>query len=277
MVTNIMEMIMIKCFISFSLLIFVSGCTIVPGMQEPNGDFFGGENVYFEEKDIFIPLINVDDDVIGSMDNDFSYSVSPGDVLTFVIWGLEEVFPMRGLGAPQGTSNPQTSRTVNTDGTIFFPYAGLIQVSDLTIEEVRNLITRELSEEFVNPQLDITVTDFNDSRKAYLLGEVIVPQSFVVGIEKISLTDAIGSSRGLDPRFSNARKVYLVRKENNEPAIYVIDLSSPEKFLLANDLFLKPNDIIYVASSAVTKWNRFFSQIFPFASFFNQIDNIGND
>tara|TARA_B100000242_G_C43048084_1_gene489318 strand:+ start:1330 stop:2190 length:861 start_codon:yes stop_codon:yes gene_type:complete len=259
-------------YLSFFL---ITSCTLVPGMQEPKPDFFGGNNVYFGEKDTFIPVIDLDSSSVKKMNNEFSYFISPGDILNFVVWGLEDIFPMTGLGP--GLSNPQTARTVNSDGSIFFPYAGLVYVEGLTIDETRNLITEKLSREFVNPQIDITVTEFNESRKAYLLGEVLTPQSIIIGIEKISLTDAIGSSRGLDPRFSDANHIYIIREEDFGPVIYKIDLSTPEKFLLANEVFLRPKDIIYASSSAVTKWNRFFSQIFPFASFFNQIDNIGND
>ena len=175
-----------------------------------------------------------------------------------------------------GYTNPQTSRTVNTDGTIFFPYAGIVEVEGLSIAEVREKIIELISDEFINPQIDITVTKFNESRKAYLLGEVISPQNFYVGIDKISVTDAIGSSQGLDPRYSNAGQIYLIR-DNGKPIIYKINLRSPEKFILANEFFIRPGDVLYVSSSGVTKWNRFFAQIFPFAGFLNQIDNIKDD
>ena len=37
---------------------------------------------------------------------------------------------------------------------------------------------------------------------------------------------------------------------------------------------LSPGDIVFVGVADITKWNRFISQLFPFASFLNQVDNI---
>jgi len=206
----------LKLFIIFFLFLF-TGCSISPGMQEPSSSIFGGKNIYIKEKDIFVPLIDIDESVASELDSDFSYTVSPGDVLTFVVWGLDDIFPITNLGV--GYTNPQTSRTVNTDGTIFFPYAGIIKVEGLSISEVRNLVIELISDQFVDPQIDITVTQYNQSRKAYLLGEVYSPHSFYVGIEKISITDAIGTAKGLDPRYSNAKEVYLIR-DKDKPSIY---------------------------------------------------------
>ena len=270
------DMIMIKNLklsIIFFLFLF-TGSSISPGMQEPSSSIFGGKNIYIKEKDIFVPLIDIDESVVSKLDSDFSYTVSPGDVLTFVVWGLDDIFPITNLGV--GYTNPQTSRTVNTDGTIFFPYAGIIKVEGLSISEVRNLVIELISDQFVDPQIDITVTQYNQSRKAYLLGEVYSPHSFYVGIEKISITDAIGTAKGLDPRYSNAKEVYLIR-DKDKPSIYKLNLQSPDKFLLANEIYVRPGDIIYVSASGVTKWNRFFAQIFPFAGFLNQLDNINDD
>ena len=96
-----------------------------------------------------------------------------------------------------GYTNPQTSRTVNTDGTIFFPYAGIIKVEGLSISEVRNLVIELISDQFVDPQIDITVTQYNQSRKAYFLGEVYSPHSFYIGIEKYLLQTQLAQPKAL--------------------------------------------------------------------------------
>ena len=273
-IMNLMKMVKTKIFFGIFLFTFLSGCSITPGLSEPSPSFSGNNQVYIPEKNMIVPILDVDSDVLKTLDNDYSYKVMPGDVLTFIIWGLEDIFPTVSFGSSQ--INPQNSRTVNSQGTIFFPYAGEIYVEGLSISQVRAKIYDLLSKNFIDPQLDVTVSKFNDKRRAYLLGEIIKPQSFYVGIEKISLTDAIGLSSGLDPRFSNAGQIYVVRSYEDKPTIFRISLKSPEKFLLANNFYIRPQDIIYVAPSGVTKWNRFFSQIFPFASFFNNLNNIQN-
>ena len=265
---------LIKFIITILLLAGISSCSVTSGMNAPTVSFNGGSEILIPEKNIVVPIVDIDLDTLESLDSEFSYSVSPGDVLTFVVWGLEEIFPPVNVGSSM--TNPQNSRTVNSDGTIFFPFIGIVSVSGLSVNEVREKIYSLLSKNFKDPQIDITVTKYNERRRAYLLGEVLQPKDFYVGIEKISLTDAIGLSKGLDPRFSSAGQVYVIRSYDNQPIIYKFDLSSPDKFLVANNFYIRPQDVIYVSASGITKWNRFFSQIFPFASFFNQIDNSGN-
>ena len=260
--------------ISIIFLFILTSCAVSPGMNAPTVTFNGGKEIFIPERNLIVPIVEVNSSTMETLDNDFSYTVSPGDVLTFVVWGLEEIFPPVNVGA--NMTNPQNSRTVNSDGTIFFPFIGTIKVSGFSVNEVREKIYSLLSKNFKDPQIDITVTKFNENRRAYLLGEVLQPKDFYVGIEKISLTNAIGLSKGLDPRFSSASQIYLIRNYQNKPVIYKFDLSTPDKFLVANNFFIRPQDVIYVSASGITKWNRFFSQIFPFASFFNQLDNIND-
>lgn len=271
---NMVKMKKINYIVSYCIIIFLNACSISPGINEPISTFSGDDEVYIAEKNLIVPIVDLDEEVIEDLDDDFSYTVSPGDVLTFVIWGLEDVFPTVNFGSSQ--MNPQNSRTVDSEGMIYFPFAGYVKVDGLSVSQVREKIYKLLSNDFIDPQIDITVSKYNENRRAYLMGEVLKPQSFYVGIEKLSLTDAVGLSNGLDPRFSNAEKIYIVRSYNNQPTIYRVSLKSPEKFLISNNFYIRPNDIIYVAPSGITRWNRFFSQIFPFASFFNQIDNIRN-
>ncbi len=269
---NMVKMKKINYIFLYCLIIFLNACSVSPGINEPISTFSGDDEVYIVEKNLIVPIVDLDEEVIKNLDDDFSYTVSPGDVLTFVIWGLEDVFPTVNFGSSQ--MNPQNSRTVDSEGMIYFPFAGYVEVNGLSVSQVREKIYKLLSNDFIDPQIDVTVSKYNEKRRAYLMGEVLKPQSFYVGIEKLSLTDAVGLSNGLDPRFSNAEKIYIVRSYNNQPTIYRVSLKSPEKFLISNNFYIRPNDIIYVAPSGITRWNRFFSQIFPFASFFNQIDNI---
>ncbi len=265
---------MIKKLSLIPFFLILASCAVSPGMNAPSISFSGGKEIFIPERNLVVPIIEINSNIIENLDNDFSYTVSPGDVLTFVVWGLEETFPPVNVGT--NMTNPQNSRTVNSDGSIFFPFIGTIKVSGLSVNEVRKKIYTLLSKNFKDPQIDITVTKYNENRRAYLLGEVLQPQNFYVGIEKISLTDAIALSKGLDPRFSSASQIYLIRNYQNKPVIYKFDLSSPDKFLVANNFYIRPQDVIYVSASGITKWNRIFSQIFPFASFFNQLDNINN-
>jgi len=257
------------------LTMLISGCnsSFTPGINEPNAR---KSAVYLPEKGISIKIVDIDLKILNQMNsisNDENYyTISPGDVLTFTVWGLNDIFPITGISGQ--TTNPLNSRTVGTNGEIYFPYIGKTKLSGYTIEEARDLIYEKLSKQFVDPQIDLTIAKFNENRKAYLLGEFLDPQPIYIGIETVSLTDAIGIAKGLDPKSSNAKQIFVIRSNNNKEIIYRFDLSTSEKFLVTNEFYLKPKDVVYVSASSVTKWNRVFAQIFPFAGFLNQIDNI---
>ena len=261
-------------FLTIFLISIIAGCAVAPGMS-PLSSGFDSDTVYIKEANISVPVVRLDIETLRKIERkkEQSYSISAGDVLSITVWGQEEAFPMLNYA---GDTNPYTARTVDANGTIFFPYVGQVNVENLSIEQVRNKITELLSADFINPQVDVTITKFNKNRTIYLLGEFVRPQSFVIGIEPMSLSDAIGEAKGFDNRTAKSNSLIVVRGHDN-PVIYKINLSSPAEMLLANQFYLEPRDIIYVAPVGVTRWNRIISQLFPFASFLNQVDNITSD
>ena len=119
------------------------------------------------------------------------------------------------------------------------------------------------------------VTKYNNNQSVYVLGEVSKPSIIQLGLEQVSLTNAIGQSRGLNSITSKSTDVFLVRsKDESEPKIYKVNLKNPSGFILANQFYVKPQDVIFVGASSITRWNRVISQLFPFTSFLNQIDQI---
>lgn len=262
-----------------TIIFFLSACNIIsPGIGEPRNS---KDSIYVKELNASIPIFEINNSLLNDLNSDYDdkeYRIDTGDVLTVTVWGLNEIFPVQNFGA---LTNPQNSRTVGSNGEIFFPFVGRIFVKGLTIDEARDKLIGELSsKQFVDPQMDLTITKYNENRKVYLLGEFISPQSIYIGIEDVTITDAIGTARGLNPKTANAKNIFIIRSERgsstkqNVPVIYKLNLNSSENFLIANNFYLKPKDVVFVSASAFTKWNRIFAQIFPFAPFLNQVGNI---
>tara|TARA_X000000950_G_scaffold177861_1_gene215853 strand:+ start:10166 stop:10984 length:819 start_codon:yes stop_codon:yes gene_type:complete len=260
--------------ISFIFALFLSACSISPGMQNIQTGFSSDE-IYIESLGKPLKVINVNEleaDEIVFRENLEDYIVAPGDILTFIVWGLDDVFP---VNAAFQMNNPLNARTVENDGNIFFPYVGTVKVEGMTVKEIRSLITRELTGQFIEPQLDVTVTKFNTNRNIYLLGEVLNPTKIVLGIEPISLSDALGESRGMNPTSSDPSMVYVVRNTPT-PKIFRIDLSDPSKLFVSSNFYLQPGDMVVVGTKGITRWNRVIAQLFPFTSFLRQIDELSS-
>ena len=245
----------------------LAGCAISPGMSSPN--------MSNSSQSDGIEIINIDSDIVFEKSLGVeNYLVSTGDVLSIVVFGQKEFFPVvNGSG-----NNPYTSRLVDQNGEIFFPYAGTVKVSGKTFKEIRQDITMRLSNTFNDPQVDVSIFKFNKSRNIYVLGEVRSPKSLQVGLVPLTLAEALSQADGLAPGTSNGNRIFVIRGNANAygGTIYQASLKNSSQLVAAGQFQLLPGDIIFVGAADITLWNRFITQLFPFASFLNQVDNIEN-
>ena len=262
-----------KKIIFLSVVVFLlSSCVLSPGMFMSSSNNWSGENTIFVKslnKLIIIePITNKIQSEVGTE----IYKIGKGDQLYVTVWGLPDVFPVTG-----GVNVDLNTRRVDSNGNIFFPFVGLILAEGKTQDELREGLTIELSKMFKNVQLDIAIAGFN-SQKVYLLGEVTIPKVINLSDIPLSLSNAIGESKGLNTNTSEGEDVFVIRQiSNQDPQIYRVDLSSPSGFLSAGNFYLTDNDIVYVNAKGTTRWNRVISQFFPFSSFLNSIDNLIDD
>ena len=227
------------------LLIFVCGCSIVPGVQPiKSSTSFGGDEVYQDSEGNIINVFQIDEDYFelnSKKNNEEVYKIAPGDVLNVIVWGYPEVFPV--VNIPE--ANPINARTVDNDGNIFFPYIGQMNVESKTVSKVRSEITKGLEDNFNNPQVDVTISRFNEKRKIYVIGEVSTPTTIDLRLEPISLAQAIGTARGTSVTTSNSSDVYVIRLSEDKPLIYRLDLSDPTGFFSHRN-FIWRSRILYL-------------------------------
>ncbi len=264
---------LIKKFLFFLLFVtYFTGCALSPGMFMTSSNNWDGENtVFIESLDSYIKIEKIFQSNESFKNSDI-YKIGRGDQLSVTIWGLPEVFPITG-----GINPELNTRRVDSNGNIFFPFVGLVEAAGKTQDELRKDLTIEMSNMFKNIQLDLSIVSFN-SQKVYLLGEVTVPKEINLSDIPLSLSDAIGQSKGLNTNTSEGEDVFVIRQMPEEaPRIFRVDLSSPAGFLNAGNFFLADNDIVYVNAKGTTRWNRVISQFFPFSSFLNSVDNLLDD
>ena len=258
----------------FSIVIatLLSSCVLSPGMFMSSSNNWSGENTVFVsslDRSIIIESITKKTKL---KKNIGTYKIGKGDQLYVTIWGLPDVFPVSGA-----INSEINTRRVDANGNIYFPYVGLILAAGKTQDELRKDLTFQLSKMFKNVQLDLTISGFN-SQKVYILGEITTPNKINLTDVPLSLSNAIGESRGLNTNTSEGEDVFVIRQiPSEDPKIYRVDLSSPSGFLSAGNFYLTDNDIVYVNAKGTTRWNRVISQFFPFSSFLNSIDNLVDD
>lgn len=110
---------------------------------------------------------------------------------------------------------------------------------------------------------DVLRVRSRDESKVFVSGEVIGPRALQMHNGRLSLSEALGESGGINPLTGDARQIYVVRKSAAEAVVYQLSAGNSGALALAEGFELEPKDIIYVAASPLTNWYRTVSQIFP--------------
>ncbi|MBR2091954.1 MAG: polysaccharide biosynthesis/export family protein [Fibrobacter sp.] len=176
---------------------------------------------------------------------DLEYRIGPLDMVQVVVWEHPE------LTSPMGQYQP-AGQKVTTEGTLFYPYAGVIQAAGLTAQELRNEITKRLSDKILNdPQVDVRVTGYH-SRKALVTGAVNRPGYVKFDENPMTIPDVIAEVGGFNEK-ADPSLVQLRRGEK----IYNIDYVRAFKDNVAIErILVKPGDQVFVPLRAETERDR---------------------
>jgi polysaccharide export outer membrane protein len=110
---------------------------------------------------------------------------------------------------------------------------------------------------------DILHIPDRSKNKVFVLGEFGKPTTLLMHKGRMTLAEVIGASGGFDRLTADPRRIFVIRGEFDHPEVYQLDASSADALLLANRFHLKPKDVVYVASTKLSRWNRVVSQILP--------------
>ena len=201
----------VKNLLASALVLSCAACTVVPGsnMSRMNSVWFNDTPEDYTPAETEIRYIPINATLLANMNtpaahqaalssdleqqlSDYQYRVGPGDVLTITVWEHPE------LTIPAGSfrTAAEGGNEVKADGTVFYPYAGELQVNGLTTAEIKAQLEQKLASVIKRPQVDVRVADFR-SQRVYVSGAVRQPG--VVPVTKIPLTliDAIEQLGGL--------------------------------------------------------------------------------
>ncbi len=160
------------------------------------------------------------------------YRIGMGDLLYITVWDHPE------LTVPAGSQQQLNAagRLVQSDGSLFYPYLGMVQAAGKTPGELRDILARQLARYIESPQVDVAVLVYA-SQRVWVTGAA--ERSGVVPLTVVPLTldDAIGQS-GLNPNQADLSGVRLTR----DGQTYVIDLDRHA----GERIYLKDDDRIYI-------------------------------
>jgi polysaccharide export outer membrane protein len=172
------------------------------------------------------------------------YRIGPGDILNITIWDHPE------LTIPAGSyrTAEQSGNLVAEDGTIYYPYVGILKVVGMTPREVRALLTQRIAKAIEKPQVDVRVIAFR-SKRAYVVGEVGKPGQQEITDVPMTILDAVNRAGGFT-KDADYSQVLLTRANST----WRVDLQSLyEEGVVAQNVLLQPNDIVHVPDRSLNK------------------------
>ncbi len=110
---------------------------------------------------------------------------------------------------------------------------------------------------------DLVRVPSREDSKVFLSGEVSSPRALIMRNGRLTLNEALGEAGGINPVTGDARKVYVVRRNGQESVVYQLDANAPGALAMAEGFELNPKDVVYVAATALTNWNRTISAMIP--------------
>lgn len=213
-----------------------TGC--VPGQQMTRGDTSGSDvrmvPITAEVVSQPGPQVSVPQE-LSSFQGE-SYRIQPGDTLIVTVWDHPE------LTTPAGNQQQAVTngRLVQPDGTFYFPYAGKINVTGMSIEDLRSTLTTRLGKYLQNPQLDVNVVGFGSRVALQGAFEDTTPQEMTT--VPLTLAQAVGRAR-IDVEQADLAGFVLTRDGRNYP----LDLDALNRDgKVAADIYLKPGDRLFL-------------------------------
>lgn len=125
---------------------------------------------------------------------------------------------------------------------------------------------------------DTLYVNSKENQKIYVMGESGKNQALTMRDQGMSLSDVLGESLGINSNTASASRIYVLRSDSKhqQTALYHMNLMSLGDFGIANQFKMRSNDIVYVDSTGLARWQRVITQILPFSNALYSIDRLGN-
>ena len=164
-----------------------------------------------------------------ALPQEIGYKIGPGDTLEISVW-KDEVL--------------STQIIVPPDGMIAFPLIKDIDVTELTVPELREIVTKRLSEYVPGPTVTVMLIK-TDSLMAYVIGKVNKPGQFPITMET-NVMQILSLAGGLNP-YASPNKIIILRQEGGKSIKIPFNYEQMEKGEnIEQNIILRRGDIVVV-------------------------------
>jgi polysaccharide biosynthesis/export protein len=171
------------------------------------------------------------------------YIISYNDVLDFRIYSNDgfKLIDITASGSINQSSISGIVEAVDNDGMIKLPIEGKIFLLGKTLREAEKQLEEIYSKIYVKPYVTLKVIN---KRVMVFPGRAGDARVVTLSNNNTTLIEALALAGGISDD-GKAYKVKLIRNKDNQPKVYLLDLSKIENVKLGQ-LKVQTNDIIYV-------------------------------
>jgi polysaccharide biosynthesis/export protein len=157
------------------------------------------------------------------------YKINPGDVLNVSVWREEDL---------------KLEVLVRPDGKISFPLAGDVQAAGNSVEEVRELLTKQLEKLIPDLVVSVSILQINGN-KVFVIGQVNQPGEINAN-PYIDVVQALSIAGGANA-FANLSNISILRRTDSGQISIPFDYSDIEDGKkLEQNIILQAGDVIVV-------------------------------
>jgi polysaccharide export outer membrane protein len=158
------------------------------------------------------------------------------------------------------------SYTIDENGFINLPVAGMIKIVDLTINEAQTIIQKSVDKYLKDASVIVKLTSF----RVTIIGDVERPGQYYFYQDKVNIFEALSKAGDLTA-YGNRFRVMIVRKSKDGDKVMMVNLTDRD-LLNKEEFYVLPNDIVYIEPNKVAKTLQFAT--FPWSIVLSTISTI---
>jgi polysaccharide export outer membrane protein len=203
-----------------------------------------------ERKDV-VYYQNIDSLTSPEKTNSYEIKIQPDDLLMIIVsaedpeiaipFNLKSI-SMATSGRPDVMTGQQTMQSylVDATGNIDFPILGKLKVSGLRRSEVLQMLQNKIAAYIKNPIINLRIMNF----KVSLQGEVVLPGTYNIPSERITLIEAISMAKDLTI-YGKRDNILIIREIDGVKTYNRVDITTAD-FINSPFYYLSQNDVVYV-------------------------------
>lgn len=142
-------------------------------------------------------------------------------------------------------------------------------------------LTQALDSPIYLRDADQIFVPYLEEKEVFVVGEVNQPGALSFRSGTMTLNQALGRVRGVNQNSANGDAIYVIRGAHDltqvPAAIYQLEAKSPSAYAIGGHFELLPGDVVFVGAAGISRWNRFISQLLPFAGILSNVASANQD